>query len=141
MKQLAVTLMALMAVAGPGRADVLAAAETLRAGTVLTSADVMLVAGRGDLSDPAEAIGQEARVTLYKGQPIRANQLGPVTLIERNQLVVLIYQSGPLTIEAEGRALGKGGAGDRIKVMNAASRATLSGLVAADGSVQVLATQ
>ena len=51
--------------------------------------------------------------------------------------MTLAYESAALRIETEGRALGAGGEGDVIRVMNISSRATLMARVNADGSVTV----
>jgi flagella basal body P-ring formation protein FlgA len=51
--------------------------------------------------------------------------------------VSLVYRRGPLSILAEGRALGRGGVGDSVRVINIASRATVTGLVAPDGTLTV----
>lgn len=125
--------------AGPVRAESLIATRVIRAQTVLSASDMTLVAAEidGALSDPAEALGLEARVTLYPGRAIRGSDIGPPAMVERNQLVTLIYRAGGLGITTEGRALARGGTGDVIRVMNLASRMTVAGRVAADGSVQV----
>lgn len=129
------------ALAAPATAETLVAVRTLRAQTILTPDDLTVVAGvvPGTASDPTEVIGLETRIAIYQGRPIRPADLGPPAIVDRNQSVVLSYVAGPLTITAEGRALGRGGVGDRIKVMNVASRTTVTGIVAADGSVRVMA--
>lgn len=130
-----------LAALGPGTAlaDSLVALRTLRAQSVLSEADVAVVAAEipGALSDPAEVAGQEARVTIYAGRPIRAGDIGPPAVVERNQVIPLAYRAGPLTILTEGRALARGGAGDTIRVMNLASRTTVLGQVDASGQVRV----
>ncbi|MGB7262948.1 MAG: flagellar basal body P-ring formation chaperone FlgA [Albidovulum sp.] len=123
----------------PAGAETLIAARTLRAQTVLAADDFTAASGAipGMASDPADVIGLETRVAIYQGRPIRTADLGPPAIIVRNQNVILAYVSGPLLIQAEGRALGRAGVGDQVRVMNIASRATVFGTVAADGSVQV----
>lgn len=120
-------------------ADSLVATRTIRAQSVVQMDDVTLVAAAipGALTGTDGAVGLEARVAIYAGRPIKASDLGPPALIDRNQIVSLSYQSGGLAILAEGRALARGGVGDVIRVMNLASRSTVSGRVAADGTVQV----
>lgn len=141
MKRLFLSFVAVACVfAGGTRADVLVAARTLRAGTALTGQDVALLSGPAPLgaaSDPAEVVGMEARVTLYAGRPIPLASLGPPALVERNQLVTLAFSQGGLEIRAEGRALGRGAQGDLVRVMNLASRTTITGTVAASGLVTV----
>ena len=120
-------------------ADTVLAARTLRAETVLTEQDVKLAPGdtSGALDDPLLVVGMEARVTLYAGRPIRPEDLGPPAIVDRNQLVPLSYHAGTLSILTEGRALGRGGVGDMIRVMNLSSRTTVTGRIASDGQVLV----
>ncbi|MFC0281446.1 flagellar basal body P-ring formation chaperone FlgA [Falsigemmobacter intermedius] len=127
---------ALLLFSGPVGAEGLAAGRVIRAGTVLGASDVIFVrAVPGGLSDPSEVIGREARVTLYAGRPLRAEDLRPPALVDRNQLVTLVFKSGGLSLQAEGRALSRGGEGERIRVMNLQSRVTVFGTVLPDGTV------
>ncbi|SPJ24642.1 flagellar basal body P-ring formation chaperone FlgA [Palleronia abyssalis] len=130
-------LLALMA--PPALADILVAARTIRAQSMIGAEDLSLTAGspNGLLSDPSDAIGMEARVTLYAGRPIRPGDIGPPALIERNQIVTIHYAQGGLRIRTEARALDRAGAGDHVRVMNMSSRATVFGEVQPDGSVLV----
>jgi flagella basal body P-ring formation protein FlgA len=133
-------LAALMALLpGAGSADTVIAARTLRAGSVIGPLDIAIEAGAtpGALSDPAAAIGQEARVILYAGRPVRAGDLGPPAVIGRNEIVTMVFQTGGLTIVTEGRALGRAGVGDRLDVMNLGSRSTVTGTVIGPGRVRV----
>jgi flagella basal body P-ring formation protein FlgA len=127
-------------VALPASAETVVATRVLRPNTVIQPGDVVAVASviEGALRDPAEAIGQEARVAIYAGRPIRIGDIGPPALVERNQLVTLAYQSGLLMIRVEGRALSRGARGEIVRVMNLASRAVVSGRVEAPGLVAVV---
>lgn len=121
------------------RADVVVPTRTIRPQSVIAASDVQTVEGaRTDVYDNAlDVIGQEARVALYAGQPILFDDVGPPALVDRNQIVQLRYHGAQLTISTEGRALERGGIGDRVRIMNLNSRATLFGLIQADGSVRV----
>lgn len=123
----------------PVLADSLVATRVIRAHEVVTTEDVALVAADlpDALTDPAAAIGQEARVAIYPGRAVRAADLGTAAVVERNQIVALIYRAGGLTILAEGRALDRGGPGDVVEVLNLSSRTKLTGRIAPDGSVVV----
>ncbi len=138
MKQITLCLMACL-VAASARAESLVATRTIRARSVLSARDAQSVTQTfpGAATDPVEIIGLETRVTLYKGRPILTSQLSPPATIERNASVPLAYRAGSVIIVTEGRALDRGGAGDLIRVMNVASRTTLSGRIGADGSVYV----
>ncbi len=120
-------------------ADSLVANRTIRAMAVLGPEDVTLVEAAipGALDDPLTAIGMEARIAIYPGRAIRAQDIGPPALIDRNQIVPLIYRAGALSILTEGRALARGGTGDVIRVMNLASRTTVTGQIGPDGVVRV----
>lgn len=130
---------ALLALAGPLMAESIVAARNLRPGTVLMSSDLRTVPEPvpGAFSAAHPLIGLETKVAIYAGRPIMAEQVGPPATVERNQLVQLVFQSGGLSILAEGRALGRGSEGQRIRVMNLTSKSSLFGTIEADGRVRV----
>lgn len=122
------------------QAESVVAARVIRARSLIGPDDLLLVARDlpGALSRPEAAEGQEARVTIYPGRPIRAEDLGPPAAIERNQKVVLSYTTGGLRIETEGRALDRAAVGETLRAMNAGSKAVVTGVVAPDGTVHIL---
>ena len=124
---------------GMAMADSVVATRTIRAQTVVQADDLTLVAAAipNALGNLADAVGQEARISIYAGRPVLATDLGPPAVVDRNQIVPLAYQSGALAILTEGRALARGGVGDVIRVMNLASRSTVLGRIAANGTVLV----
>lgn len=132
-------MLALLLSAQPAVADSLVATRTIRAQTLIGPEDVTLVAADlpGALADPALAVGLEARVAIYAGKAVRPVDLGPPTLVARNQVVTLVYLSGGLAISTEGRALARGSEGDVIRIMNLGSRTTVSGRIGPDGAVYV----
>ena len=130
---------ALTLLASPALAESMVATRTIQAQTVIGPDDVTLVAAEipGALNKLDEAVGQEAKVTLYAGRPIVQGDLGAPALVKRSQLVKLVFQSAGLSIHTDGRALERGASGDLIHVMNLSSHLTVSGAVAPDGSVIV----
>jgi flagellar basal body P-ring formation protein FlgA len=120
-------------------AESVIALRTIQAQSVVTAEDLNAVDAviDGAVSDAALVIGQEARVTIYAGRPIRPADFGPAALVDRNQIVSLVYDAGGLQIVTEGRALGRGGTGDIIRAMNLSSRTTVSGTVTTTGAVRV----
>ena len=125
--------------AGPAFAESVIAVRTLRPHTVIGPGDITIVDADlpGALQDTALAIGRETRVAIYAGRPVKAEDLGAPTLVNRNQRVPIVYVSRALAIAAEGRALESGAVGDTVRVMNLGSRTTVSGIVGTDGSVYV----
>ncbi len=136
---IALSTAGVLSLADMASADSLVATRTIRAQAIIMAEDVAVVAADipGAVFKAADAIGLEARVSIYAGRPIRSADIGPAATVDRNQVIALVYQSGGLAILTEGRALGRGGVGDVIKVMNLASRSTVSGRVTANGSVIV----
>ena len=120
-------------------ADVVTAARTLRPGDIISAADVAVKTGDlvGTASRPEQLIGLEARVSLYAGRPIALGDVGPPALVERNQIVPLVFEQNGLRISTEGRSLSRAGAGDFVRVMNLTSRTTVSGRVMPDGRIMV----
>lgn len=128
-----------LALCGPASADSLVATRTIRAQSLIAPQDVTLVAAAipGALDHADLAVGLETRIAIYAGRPILADAIGPAAIIARNQIVTLVFGGSGLTITAEGRALARGGVGDRVQVMNLTSRNTVFGHIAADGTVRV----
>ncbi len=133
------TLALALLAAQPALAASVAPVRAIRAQTMIAASDLTLADEDvpGAVETIEAAAGLEARVTLYPGRPILVSQVGPPAIVERNQLVRMVFLRGPLAISAEGRALDRGGAGDRVRVMNLGSKQVVTGAVASDGSVEV----
>ncbi|MDX8346416.1 flagellar basal body P-ring formation chaperone FlgA [Cognatiyoonia sp. IB215446] len=130
------TLLLCVGLAGPTAADTVVATRTIPAQSLIMDGDVT-VSSRdipGVVSDPAQVIGMEARVALFAGRPIRPADVGFPAVVERNQIIPLYFQRGGLMISTEGRALGRAGPGDLVRVMNISSRSTVTARIGADGA-------
>ncbi len=134
-----IILALLLPIGSPTLADTVFAARTVRAQTILTAQDLTVkdVEISGAARDPAQLIGKETRLAIYAGRPVRLGDVGPPAVVERNDIVPIVYQGGGLSITAVGRALQRAGVGEFIRVMNRASRSTVTGKVMADGRVMV----
>ena len=120
-------------------AETVVASRTLRAQTIVTAGDLALIEDNipGMRNSIEQAIGLETKAILYAGRPIAIGDLGPAAIVERNQIIALVYKKYGLTIRADGRSLERAGPGEIVRVMNLSSKTTLSGVVAPDGSVHV----
>ena len=136
---IAAVVLSLPLLAVPALADTVVPARTIRAHQLITEIDVTFASMElpSGFSRLADVIGQEARVSLYAGRPILPGDIGPPALVTRNQIVLLRYSAHGLSISTEGRALERGAIGDRIRIMNLGSRATLFGQIRADGTIDV----
>lgn len=132
-------LLGLIMFTTPALAETVIANTVIRAGSTIAPEMVRLDPQTVPeaLSRLEYAIGMEARVAIYPGRPVRPTDVGPPALVDRNQIVPLIYASGGLSIRTDGRSLSRAGAGERVRVMNLSSRTTVTGTVKADGSIHV----
>lgn len=128
-----------MLMAGAVSAESVVPTSAIRPRSVITEDMVAVVKKdlRGGLSALSDVVGMEARVALYPGRAIRAEDIGAPAVIERNQAVQLIYQSAGLEILTDGRAMGRGAVGEVLRVMNLSSRSTVVGTVRPDRSILV----
>ena len=133
------TLFVAVLAAGAVLAQTVTPVRAIRSQTVLAAEDLALAeeAVPGAVAAIEEAVGHEAKVALYPGRPILLSQLGAPALVERNAVVRMSYCTAPLRIVTEGRALDRAGAGEPVRVMNLASRQTVTGTVAPDGTIEV----
>ena len=104
---LAAVVAALAFAALAARADTPVAARTIRANSIIAPADLTTTPGEvpGAITDPALIVGQEARVALYAGRPVMPGDVGPPALVERNQIVKLVYDAGGLSASPPRAAL------------------------------------
>ena len=125
----------MIAAVSPAAADVFVPTRVIRAREIISSADVARQVS--DVTGAEDVVGLEARITLYPNRPIRVGDVGLPAIVERNQLVTLVYATGGLRIITEGRALARGAAGDTVRVINLTSRMSVSGRIRDDGWIEV----
>ncbi len=117
--------------------------HALPAGSVVTASDVAparvrKAAFRGTpISDIAEIAGLVTRQPMPAGASLMQDEFLRPMLVTRGRPVVLRLSSGGLALTAAGTALEGGGTGDRIHVMNSATRAILIGTVVAVSDVAI----
>lgn len=94
--------------------------------------------GTPTLIETADIIGQAARRSLRAGAPINPDDLTEPLMVERQELVTLIYRHGALALTVRARAMDEGAEGQSIDVMNLQSNRIVRGVVAGHGIVHVL---
>ncbi len=120
----------------PAFGEELLAARNIRAGALVLAADIATPKGDAALRLAANFIGLEAVRNIYRGQPITEGDVRAPTIVARNAVVRMEFTKGPMTIATEGRALDQGGMGDRIRVMNLASKRVVSAVVVGASTVR-----
>ncbi len=139
MKTIRLSILLLFVSALAAGAQTVVAAHAIRARSIIMAEDLTMLDTDtvGGIADAVSIIGLEARVNLYAGRVIRASEIGAPAIMERNQVVIMVYNTGLLSISAEGRVLDRAGIGDLVRVMNLDSRLTVTGRVLPDGTIEV----
>lgn len=118
------------------------AGRPINAGDTLSVADIQLRQGdlsalpRGVITNPQQASGMVASNRIALGAPLRLELLRGATVIQQGQNVKVQSQGSGFVVSTEGRAMTNAAAGATIQVKTQAGQ-TLSGMVRADGSVEL----
>jgi flagella basal body P-ring formation protein FlgA len=105
-------------------AEALVATRIIPANTIISAEDIVF----RDLNVPGASIvpdtviGMEARKSIFAGRPIFSSDVRIPAVVERNQIIELVFKSNGLLIKTDGRALDRAGPGDLVRVMNLSSR-------------------
>ena len=123
-------------------ASVVVPVRTIPIGSVVRETDLRLVPvtelpAADVLRRLEDAAGLEAQRTLYSKRPVRARDIGPITLVRRNARIEVRFRRGPIELTTIGRALEAGGLGEMIRVMNLDSRRTVYGRIVGPEVVDV----
>jgi flagella basal body P-ring formation protein FlgA len=109
---------------------------------VLKSSDVVIerrpkLAIGNDAASRDRAVGMQMRKAVRAGAALRTADLAKPDLVQRDQTVTLIFQSGGLYLTIRGKALEGGTEGDVVSVLNLQSKRTVTGTVVGRGQVSI----
>jgi flagellar basal body P-ring formation protein FlgA len=91
----------------------------------------------GDAAARRLAVGMQMRKQLRAGQALRVSDLAKPDLVQRDDNVILIYESTGLYLTIRGKAMEGGTEGDVVNVLNLQSKRTVSGVVIGRGQVAI----
>jgi flagella basal body P-ring formation protein FlgA len=117
--------------------------RALRAGDIISAADIdwaEIPSGlvQADFLLSAEdVIGKTPRRSVAQGKPLRDTELIQPRMVSRGDTVTILYESGPVSLTALGKALEDGARGERIRITNISSNRTITGLVSDTKLVRV----
>ena len=123
--------------------EVVTVARAIERGAVLKAADLAVErrprveVGRDAVIGIAQAVGLAARNTIRPGQPLRSADLTRPDLVQRGQMVTLVFEAPGLTLTMRGKANEAGAEGDTVSVLNEQSKRTVQGVVIGPGHVVV----
>lgn len=84
-----------------------------------------------------DIVGRTVRHAVVSDQPLRASDLRAPVVVNRGSLVTIMLQTAAMTLTVQGKAMGEGGVGDVIPVMNTASNRQVDATVGGPGLVMV----
>ena len=101
---------------------VLIARRAINQGAVISESDLRMMqmtfdrVDRAGAADLSRVVGQRARSFVPMGAMLRMEDIEPVALVSRGDLVDLFVRTGAVEIRSSGRAMAGGGLGDLIRV-------------------------
>jgi flagella basal body P-ring formation protein FlgA len=111
--------------------------EVLKSSDVATERRPKAELGGGEPATRGRAIGMQMRKQLRAGQVLKAGDLAKPDLVQRDDNVMLIYESTGLYLTMRGKALENGTDGDTVSVLNLQSKRTVFGTVIGRGQVAI----
>jgi len=139
---IAAVAIAALAVVSPARSqDVWHATHVLAPGDVIRPDDVAARPLPRPLPEAVLAdrpvVGQQIKRRVMADRPLTERDVGARTAVMASTPVSVLWSSGLLRMEMEGRAMESGALGDEIRVLNTASGRTIRAVVAGDGMVEI----
>ncbi len=123
--------------------NVLVAARQLQKGTVITASDIKLKKTDasnlhyGFFKELKDGAGKKIKRRVLAGTVLTPAMLKNPQLISRGQQITIVAQSGRMAVRMDGKALGSGAVGDRIRVKNTKSGIKLEGVITPSGEVEI----
>lgn len=92
---------------------------------------------RDALTEARLLVGTAPRQRLRAGEIIREGDTRPPVLVARNSIVMIVLETGSMTLTAQGRAVEDGAKGDVVRIMNLRSKKTVEAVVAGPDLVTI----
>lgn len=115
----------------------MAPGETIQAGDIVWTEMRARRSSYNTVSSTDQLVGMSARRPISAGRVIRRTDVKPIELIQKGDLVTMIFRTAFMTLTLRGRALEDGARKDTIRVENLASGKTVVGSVTDSGIVSV----
>lgn len=125
------------------RGRALRVAEPVKKGDAISSADLETVETviterpRNIITDPGDAVGMIAAMTMHRGEWLTESHIDAPMLVRRGGLVNLVAAAEGLRVEAKGLAVESGKRNQVIRVKNISSEKIIYGRVISPDEVQV----
>ena len=89
------------------------------------------------IQDVQSILGLEARQPLRAGQMLRRNDLTKPELVQRNEPVIILFETSGISLSLRGKALASGSHGETIDVINLQTKRTLQAVITGPSQVTI----
>lgn len=89
------------------------------------------------IASAEDLVGMVPRRPLRAGEPIRTSDLAKPILVEKNQIISVIYAAPGITLSMRGRAQGNGSKGETIRVQNLSSKRLVEGVITGPAQITI----
>lgn len=117
--------------------------QPLQRGQTITADNITMVSVPASkvfastIASANELVGQQTIRPLEAGKAINKLHVRVAPMVSRNQMVTLVYRKGGIELSGSAQALEDGQKGQSIRIVNPATRSTLTGTVLSDSTVEV----
>ena len=145
---IALTILALPALANLALADnagelrIVVPVRAIGRGETMTDSDLTYVNVIANQVQPGVVMsmndldGMEARRVLRPGEPVRPDDVRKPILVSKGETVTMVFDEPGITLTATGKAVGEGGLGETVVVLNPVSYRQISCIVTGAGTVR-----
>lgn len=84
-----------------------------------------------------QVLGQTLKYPMSAGTVLIPGSLQPAIKVRRGDIVKILAKKGPIYVKMQGKALADGAEGQRIRVLNHASKRIIEGTISYDGNIEV----
>ncbi len=91
----------------------------------------------GTILDEKNIVNMTPRRVAADGKPLMMNDLESPKMVDRGDLITLVFADGPITLTVKGKSLQSGAMGDTVRVANIDSNKNLQGIVTGHREVTV----
>lgn len=117
--------------------EVLTWTRSLAAGDLIEAEDLawtpMAVAPAGAARDADALIGKIAKRPLRSGSAAATRDVGAARVIEKDDMLTVVFQSGGVTLTLQAKAMGPAAVGEPVTVTNIASKKVFQAIAAGPG--------
>lgn len=112
--------------------------------TIISAQDIMIQrlpysrVGAYAVTTAKDVVGKQVRRMLTKGRPIMTQSIMNQRIIDRGDIVKILYVDGILKVTAPGRALSDAFRGQEIKIVNLIGNKTVLAIATEEGLVEII---